>query len=118
MRYGLKEHSIQAIRNVFEQFPGVEKVILYGSRAKGTYRPNSDIDVTLLGPQLSLSEQFKIETALDDLLLPYKMDLSIYHKIETLTSSSTLPGLERCCMKNRGPQKFSVVRTGQTTNSF
>jgi type I restriction enzyme S subunit len=55
---------------------------LYGSRAKGNYRPNSDIDLTLKCKNVDLSTLFKIETDLDDLLLPYKIDLSIFHKIE------------------------------------
>ena len=55
---------------------------MYGSRAKGNYRNGSDIDLTLIGKKLDLSKQFIIETELDDLLLPYKIDLSIYHKIE------------------------------------
>jgi type I restriction enzyme S subunit len=80
--YGLKLHTIQAIQNVFVTYPTIEKAILYGSRAKGNYRNGSDIDLTLVGENLTLSEQFTIETALDDLLLPYKIDLSLYHKMD------------------------------------
>jgi type I restriction enzyme S subunit len=82
MKYGLKEHAITAIQDVFAKYPHVENAILYGSRAKGNYRPNSDIDLTLKGKSLDLSTLFKIETDLDDLLLPHKIDLSIFHKIE------------------------------------
>jgi predicted nucleotidyltransferase len=82
MKYGLKEHIIKAIQGVFAKYPQVENATLYGSRAKGNYRPNSDIDLTLKGENLDLSTLFKIETDLDDLLLPYKIDLSIFHKIE------------------------------------
>lgn len=42
----------------------------------------SDIGLTLKGKHISLAQCFEIETELDDLLLPYKIDLSIYHKIE------------------------------------
>ncbi|WP_293013047.1 nucleotidyltransferase domain-containing protein [Mongoliibacter sp.] len=56
--------------------------MLYGSRAKGNYRPGSDIDLTLLGESLDLTELQKIEIELDDLMLPYKIDLSIHHKIQ------------------------------------
>jgi len=57
-------------------------VILYGSRARGNYRNGSDIDLALVGKELDLTTLFKVETELDDLLLPYKIDLSIHHKIE------------------------------------
>jgi type I restriction enzyme S subunit len=80
--YGLKPHTIKAIQDVFANHKAIEKAILYGSRAKGNYRNGSDIDITLVGQTLTLSQQFSIETEVDDLLLPYKMDISIFHKIE------------------------------------
>lgn len=82
MMYGLEEKDIQKINTVFNKYSTIEKVILYGSRAMGNYKLHSDIDLTLIGKNLNLKEQFSIEAELDDLLLPYKMDLSIYHKIE------------------------------------
>ncbi|WP_157209198.1 restriction endonuclease subunit S [Mariniflexile maritimum] len=80
--YGLEQEDIQKINTVFKNHSTIEKAILYGSRAKGNYRANSDIDITLVGEKLNLSQQFTIETELDALLLPYKIDLSIFHKIE------------------------------------
>jgi predicted nucleotidyltransferase len=80
--YGLKEQHINAINSVFLIYPQIKKAILYGSRAKGNYRNGSDIDITLIGDDLDLTILFKIETKLDDLLLPYKIDLSIFHQIE------------------------------------
>ncbi len=82
--YGLKEKHINAINSVFKKHAEIEEAILYGSRAKGNYRNGSDIDLTLKGEALNLSQLFKIETQLDDLLLPYKIDLSIFHKLENL----------------------------------
>jgi len=78
---GLNNSDIEKIRNVVALYPQVEKVILYGSRAKGTYKPASDIDLTLVGTKLDLSIQQKIESDLDDLMLPYKFDISIYDQI-------------------------------------
>ena len=80
--YGLKEKHITAIRSVFSKYPQVEKAILYGSRAKGNYRNGSDIDLTLAGKDLDLKILSKIENELDDLMLPYKIDLSILRKID------------------------------------
>ena len=47
----------------------------------GTYKPASDIDLTLIGRNIDLSLQTKIEFDLDDLMLPYKFDISVYDKI-------------------------------------
>jgi len=82
MKYGLKDKNIQQINSVLTQYSEVEKAILYGSRAKGNYRNGSDIDLTLIGKGLDLTLVFKIENQLDDILLPYTIDLSILDKIE------------------------------------
>ncbi len=79
---GLKPETTEAIKRVFTKYPKIEKAILYGSRALGTYRNGSDIDLVLVGSDLTFSLLNKIDTEIDDLLLPYKIDLSIRHKIE------------------------------------
>ena len=81
MKYGLNQTTIDKISRVFSVHPGVEQVILYGSRAKGNFRNGSDIDLTIMGKSITHSELLKIETELDDLLLPYKIDLSLLHQI-------------------------------------
>ncbi len=81
MRFGLKENTIAQINTVFAQYPQVKGVILYGSRAKGNYKPGSDIDLTLIGDEVNLSLLHKIELDLDDLLLPYTIELSAYHHL-------------------------------------
>ncbi len=79
---GLPESAIHKICAVFARNPQVEKAILYGSRAKGTYRNGSDIDLTLCGgADLTLSVRHSIANELDDLLLPYMIDLSILRDI-------------------------------------
>jgi len=92
MKYGLRTSDIEEINAIFEKYPQVEQTILYGSRAKGNFREGSDIDLTLTGDNLDYNILLKIETELDDLLLPYKIDLSIKQKIE---NSDLLKHIER-----------------------
>lgn len=80
--FGLKQSTIDRINAVFSQYPDIEKVVLYGSRAKGNYREGSDIDLTLMGGALSHAQLNRIETQLDDLLLPYTIDLSLFESID------------------------------------
>ena len=80
--FGLKDLHISKIRAILANYPAIEKAILYGSRAKGDFRENSDIDLSLLGTDINLSTLHRIENELDDLLLPYQIDLSIFDKIE------------------------------------
>ena len=81
MKYGLTDTTILKIHAVLENYPQVERAILYGSRAKGNYKNGSDIDLTLHGDELMLDVLYKILDDIDDLLLPYKIDLSIFHDI-------------------------------------
>lgn len=77
----MTKEEIANIEAVFSKYPQIEEVVIYGSRAKGNFKPASDIDLTLIGKNIDLSLQTKIEFDLDDLMLPYKFDISIYSKI-------------------------------------
>ena len=78
----MSEPVLQKIRAVFVRYPQVEKAILYGSRAEGNYKNGSDIDLTLRGgDDLTLNVPCKIANDLDDLALPYAIDLSIFYDI-------------------------------------
>lgn len=82
MKFGLKDATIEKICAVFARYPSVEKVALYGSRAKGNFKKGSDIDLTLMGgDELTLKTLYKIMDELDDLLLPYTIDLSLFKSI-------------------------------------
>ena len=81
MRFGLEENVIERINAVFSFFPEIEQVVLYGSRAKGNYKIGSDIDLTLKGKELNLTLLNAVDTKIDDLLLPYLFDISIFEQI-------------------------------------
>ena len=79
--YGLSDQTMDSIINCLGGFDHIEEAILYGSRAKGNPRTGSDIDMTLKGNQLTFQDLLRIEQALDDLMLPYKIDLSLFRFI-------------------------------------
>ena len=68
LRCGLSEKTVEQISGVLARFRGVEGALLFGSRAKGTYRHGSDIDLALVGASLDWRTVGKIYDALDDLL--------------------------------------------------
>ncbi len=82
MKFGLTLENITKINSVFQKYPEIQEVIIYGSRAKGTFKPESDIDLTIKGPDLSYDQLNKISLEMDDLLLPYMMDISKLQQIE------------------------------------
>jgi predicted nucleotidyltransferase len=81
MKYGLTETTVENICAVFARFPEIEKAILYGSRAKGNFKTGSDIDLTLCGEALTSDLCSTIASALDDLMLPYTIDLSVFDEL-------------------------------------
>ena len=82
MKYGLRQHTVDQICAVLAQYSQVERAVLYGSRAKGNYNPGSDIDLTLFGTGLTPRLCASIAEALDDLLLPYTIDLSLFAQLQ------------------------------------
>ncbi len=60
MKYGLKEKLLESIADVFAGYSKIEKVLIYGSRAKGNYRKGSNIDLALVGEGLNMQDLHKI----------------------------------------------------------
>lgn len=74
---GLAPHEIDWLREVFRRFPAIREVTLYGSRAKGTHRLESDVDLALVGVDEDLQAEAVAEE-LDELPLPYRFDVKAY----------------------------------------
>jgi predicted nucleotidyltransferase len=79
--FGLPDKTLATIREILAETPAVEKAILYGSRAKGNYRPGSDIDLTLVGAQLDLRILGDIAARLEESPIPYLVDLSLWSQL-------------------------------------
>lgn len=86
MTDGLTEKAREAISGVLDQHPKLERVILFGSRAMGTFTPTSDIDLALYG-ELTLRDQARIADQMQQLSIPYKVDLV---RMKTVTSPELL----------------------------
>ena len=81
MNHGLPAGTVAKIHGVLSRHAEVERAILCGTRAKGNFRPGSDIDLTLVGDGLSERIRAQLDEELDDLLLPYELDLSVLDRI-------------------------------------
>jgi len=80
--FGLSPQILQKLKSVFAQHITIDSVLIYGSRAKGNYRNGSDIDLTIKGNEIPFTELMQIENQIDDLMLPYTVDLSQYSQLE------------------------------------
>ena len=82
--FGLSERALKLLRDLFATQPALRRAIVYGSRAKGNFRPGSDIDIALDAPDLSFHAYQRLCTAVDDLNLPWGIDLSLTSHIDNL----------------------------------
>ncbi len=81
-QFGLSEEATKWILRTIHVFPEIEEVIIFGSRAKGTYKPGSDIDLAIKGNFLEFNYPERLRTMLQDgLYLPYFFDVVDYSKI-------------------------------------
>ena len=80
--YGIPEDRLAKLLGVISRESGVEAIVLYGSRAKGKFRDGSDIDLCLDAPELDYSALMRLEGEIDDLLLPWKIDLAVRQRID------------------------------------
>ena len=81
-RFGLPNHVLDMLTSLFARYKSIHRVIIYGSRAMGNYRLGSDIDICIDADELSLTQLLNIENQIDDLLLPWKVDLVLKHTID------------------------------------
>lgn len=81
--FGLKDSDITTIRQVMAQFPEVHTALLFGSRAKDTYRNGSDVDIALKGDKMSDQIAVHLASILnEETSLPYHFDILDYHSID------------------------------------
>lgn len=79
--HGLTPDQLNIIRGVLSPYaPVIERVGLFGSRALGTARSNSDIDLVLYGPVTEAMAD-RIWTLFDESSLALKVDVSAYDLI-------------------------------------
>ena len=89
---GLSATVLDQLRAEFIRIPQLLSARVFGSRAKGTYQPGSDIDLALFGPELTPQNLLTLATRLDDLLLPCKIDLC---HVDALKNDALLEHIER-----------------------
>ena len=91
-KFGIPENSLAQIVALLRATEGVETAKIFGSRAMGNYRDGSDIDVAAVAPSLGHHQYLRLCSKLDDLMIPYKIDLVLIHQID---NSSLVEHIQR-----------------------
>ena len=82
MEYGLSDRTLNTLKLIFQKYPDIKQVVLYGSRAKGNYRNGSDIDISLkTEDSFTHTDLLRIGNDFDDSDMPYFVDVSVYDNL-------------------------------------
>lgn len=112
MGNGLTTEEEKTIAAVFAQVPAIERAVLFGSRAMGLARSNSDVDIALYGEKLGLPDILYTASLLEDTPLPYQFDLISYASI---TSPDLLEHIRQYGKEMyRKMEKMNVIPFGWT----
>ena len=84
MTDGLKEQHRRAVIDIIAANARVERAVLFGSRATGTFRPASDVDLALFGDRLSMRDQANLAAAIEELTIPQRVQLLLYGTVDSI----------------------------------
>jgi len=83
-RFGIDEQELKVIVDLIKKSTKVKRVIIFGSRVKGNYKIGSDIDIAIDGDEVDFNLINEMRVELDELILPYKLDIIDYRQIENI----------------------------------
>ena len=109
MTDGLKPAHRQAIIDALSANPKVERIVLFGSRATGTFTLTSDVDLALFGEDLTLSDQAALAEAVAELTVPQQVDLLVFHHIANQALREEI--------RKHGVEWFARERATQAVNT-
>lgn len=79
--YGIDDETWGRLQEALAHFPHIERAVLFGSRVKGTNKPFSDVDIALMGKEVSLDDVLGLKSQLEESLLPFEFDSCIYDRL-------------------------------------
>ena len=79
--YGIRINLYNELINTIKRF-GIKKAIIFGSRARGEYKDNSDIDLAIIFNNNDKDNFIKLQTKLEELETLYKFDIIDFNGIK------------------------------------
>ena len=93
MSHGLLSRDLNYIIQALKQFPEIETALLFGSRAKGNYKPGSDVDLAIKGGEITHTTISRLAFLLnEEYPLPYFFDVVHY---KTLSNRNLAEHIDR-----------------------
>ncbi|MCK9421045.1 MAG: nucleotidyltransferase domain-containing protein [Bacteroidales bacterium] len=80
--FGIRDTDLQMILQVIDRFPVIESAVIFGSRAKGTFKKGSDVDIALFGKGIDFRTTVSVGSILnEEMPMPYFFDIVNYSSI-------------------------------------
>lgn len=93
MSFGLLPRDLEYITQALQQFPEIETALIFGSRAKGNYKPGSDVDLAIKGERITHTTIARLTFLLnEEYPLPYFFD--VVHN-ETIKNPDLVDHIDR-----------------------
>ena len=73
--FGLTERDMTTLFAIFQKYPEIKQVTIFGSRAKGTWKTGSDVDLAIVNDKVSFKTLLSLKSDFEESNLPYKIDL-------------------------------------------
>lgn len=83
MKFGIDNETLDIIKKILAKNRKIEKRVIFGSRATGKYKKNSDIDICLYG-NISFREISSLKGEFNESDCIYKVDLVSYNRLENI----------------------------------
>ena len=81
--YGLLKKDFDYIFEALTEVDGIDKVIIFGSRAMGNYKRGSDVDIAIVGDNINIKTVFRLSYFLnEEYPMPYFFDVINYNMIK------------------------------------
>jgi uncharacterized protein len=80
--FGLTDRDMTTFQDIFKKYPDVKTVFIFGSRAKNSYKPGSDIDLSVMNEGVNETIIRKINAEFEESSLPYHVELLDYHTLK------------------------------------
>ena len=82
-RIDLSQNVVLQLESIFSNYPEIEKVIVFGSRAIGNAKPGSDIDLAFVGKKLTVRKVSEIRDYLEnETLFPWFFDCVHFESLQ------------------------------------
>lgn len=81
-KFGLTERDMSIIQDILSKYSEVKSVVVFGSRAKGTFKLGSDVDLAIMDAEVKEGVADKLNSYFSDSCLPYFVDLVCYSSLK------------------------------------